>query len=254
MKIVQVMLVCLLVVLLTVGCRGGNNDSSINDSASNEDREATATVEDTVVASGTSTPKETKLPTATSVPPSATPEPTRTTIPTVTVILATATSVPPTPTLVPTLTTVPTEVPTIPAPNDSYASRGLGASRAQWEQSHTHTGSDFFEEYDGGYVNGGFDIAFADDHIRIIYGSFEADFLSPSEVEFIGKQYLPVDSELIETYSRDVTVVHLYYSSSLANRIDAEHFCNTEPGYFTFQYNNYDGEVESYIIATGNCP
>jgi hypothetical protein len=170
-----------------------------------------------------------------------------------TATVATPTTVPPTESSTPEVKV------TASAPNDIYTSGGLGMSRAQWEQGHEHTGNwlGVYEEYEGGARNSGYNIGFYGDRVARIDKSFPRPFITATEADIIGDTLIPRDAVLQEVYTpsgRPETTVRLFYSPSLASRFNADLFCDTEPGYFIVQYNNFEGEIEYVLISIGNCP
>lgn len=169
---------------------------------------------------------------------------------------ATSTPLPtPAPINTPTPESVVTEEIVIPQV-ETFDSGGLGLSKTEWEQVHTETELDYAPVGTG--YDGKYDVVFQEGNVWFIERQWRTDdAITPDVVELESQNLIPVDSQLIETYSpegRPETIVNLYLSESLKSRFSTDLWIGGEPGNFTVQYNVYDGKVTRLIITTGNNP
>jgi len=182
--------------------------------------------------------------TATPVPPTAREVP-----PTVTPVPSAATEVPPTAMPAsPTATQLPS--PTL----DTFASGGLGLSKAQWEQEHSQSDAwgGLVEYDDGKYL-----VSFVDDRIQHLEWAFAADEPTLTEARAQAKTLIPEDSQFLETYNPEgfpELNVDLYLSESLKERFDTDWFIGGDRGNFIVVCGVFDGNVPRIVIATGNNP
>lgn len=145
-----------------------------------------------------------------------------------------------------------------PAP--TYDSPGLGLNQAAWEQTHTRTADSIFGATAGIYDDQ-YDILFAENGniIRIEIQWSPTNPQTPDQVQTLAQTLIPLDSQLIETYSPDdrpATTVLLHHSPTLAQRLppDSDWWFGSQPGNFIIQYTTTDGGVSRLIISTGNNP
>ncbi|MAU00713.1 MAG: hypothetical protein CL608_26510 [Anaerolineaceae bacterium] len=178
----------------------------------------------------------------TDIPPTvvaATAAPTNTTPPMA--ILATDTAVP---TSEPTETAVP---PTSPPSAEPESVNGLGQLRESWEQEHTLS-LDSNPLY--GYDDNDFLIVYRDGRIGHFERLYDQDF-SLNDARALSQQYIPTDSEFLETYSPPgfpELIVDLYKSQLLEDLFEDDAFIEGEPGQFIVIYFEYDGVVSMFTI------
>lgn len=134
----------------------------------------------------------------------------------------------------------------------SFESGGLGLQKADFEASHTKTGTDIMGAiYDNNLI-----VSFQSDRVWYIERQWGSDApVTHEDVEVLSATLIPTDSVLVETYNPDgrpETTVNLYMSESLKSRFGE--WIGGEAGNFTIQYNTYDGAVTRLIIAIGNNP
>ncbi|MGQ0603094.1 MAG: hypothetical protein ACT4QE_15540 [Anaerolineales bacterium] len=155
--------------------------------------------------------------------------------------------IPATPGPASTATFAPTSVPAI-----SLLSGGLGLSKAEWEQAHRQTDTDFLGPiYDEYYI-----VMFANEHVSYIERQWATPVTS-QDAEAEGAMLVPSDAVRMEAYSPDgrpETIVILYTSEYLKTQFADEQFVGGEAGNFTLQYNVFDGVVTRMIVALGNNP
>jgi hypothetical protein len=132
-----------------------------------------------------------------------------------------------------------------------FQSGGLGQDNAYWEANFGPSSKN------AGFVAyGGFNTLAYGDNIALIWVQWRVA-ITPKEAQLAGVDLMPTDGELVRTYSppeRPATTVHLYHSAALASRFEAQYFIGGKPGNYTIQYNVFDSQVSSMIIAIGNNP
>lgn len=188
--------------------------------------------------------------------PTEAPASTKTLVPTKTPAMSTAvpTEAPASPerateALPPTTETEPTAV-----PETLYASRGLGLSRAAWEELHGKPTRDVGDIlFYGSDVN----VMFFDNAVWNLSQSFGDPGISVSEARDMARLWLPKDAKLLKTYTSDIgQLVDLYHSPSLVARFPSDNWVNGKPGDHVVIYRHNDGSdlVFGIVIGTGNNP
>ncbi len=130
--------------------------------------------------------------------------------------------------------------------------------RTQWEETHVPEGDGFLEPYDGGAVNGGYDviISSANDRVSLIYRYFNPR-ITEEEAIATGEALMPEDGEFIEEYTFERSspnVVRVYFSESLAERFPEDEFVGGDPGTYTIMYTLYEDGSETMLVTIGNDP
>jgi hypothetical protein len=130
-------------------------------------------------------------------------------------------------------------------------SGGLGLSQNEWEQSHFK--SDLNYTVIGTAYERGYDVVFQEGKVWSIQRQWNKEAaVTPDEAEAESKTLIPLDSQLIQTYSaadRPETNVNLYTSEWLKYRFNAE-----SSGNFTIQYTISDYGISRMMITLGNNP
>jgi len=163
-------------------------------------------------------------------------------------------AVPATPTSEP-----PGGVPTSPISEGDASSGGMGLSREDWEQSYGEpTGStDEFTEYADGVYQVGFEtnvLSYLEHDVQQEFGLESVVTLEEGRV--ISEQFVPDDSELIETQQLaeepPAVVSETYKSEWLSTRLPVTIWGDAEPGTFTVRYELENGNLVRYTIRPGN--
>lgn len=117
----------------------------------------------------------------------------------------------------------------------TFASGGLGLTRAEWEKSHGQPSrSSIFLEYDGGRLVVGL-LESNVWHIERIWMRNEAVSLDAARED--ARAYLPADANLAESVDRgDGKIIDVYTSTALAGRFGPTAWNGGKSGTFTIQY------------------
>lgn len=134
---------------------------------------------------------------------------------------------------------------------DSFASGGLGLSKAAWEQTHKLSEKGYIDIYD----NGKYLVTFVDDKVQYLEVELsDGSKLSPEDARAMTKPLLPQDSQFVETYTHlDTLLVDIYTSKSLKERFEPDWWFGSEPGTFITIYGLFSSGSK-VTISTGNNP
>ncbi len=138
-----------------------------------------------------------------------------------------------------------------PLPDGLALSQGIGMERAAWEQQHgaaEEITTNIFQ-----YEAGNLLVWFANDSVWKLERRFSP--LPIEEARDLGRQFLPQDSELVNTYESEARagmLVDVYRSPWLGARFPD--WFSTDPGTLNVLYNSSDQGVETLTISVGDNP
>ena len=169
-----------------------------------------------------------------------------------------AASGPPTPTSSPAALATSTPDPAaVATPAPTYASGGLGMSRAEWDRQHAPTGEESLTSQPSGVAyDWKYDIGFVDDHVYEIDRAYRNPVPLAQQLAR-SKDLIPADSQLVRSYVYDPSsqdTVDVYFSEWLKSRFAEERWSESEPGTFIILHHVSGEEGLGFMIAVDDDP